>query len=516
MAAEAPVTAVEAALRQRRRWSRLLVVALVLLTLVGFAVVALGAGLLWQVSRERTPYIADEVEHFKYGSIGSEPASGLPLALWRVIPGLFPERFDDRDDWTALGFLYETDADGNQRDLPIGVSTRRVNGIDMAWLNCAVCHAGTWRPSEDAAPRIVAGMPSNNLDFYGFIRTLLEVGADERLTADTVLAAMREDGERLGPLQRAFWRFLVLPEVREGLIRTRSRLLPLLEAQPEWGPGRVDTFNPYKLLHAGWTFAELEPEERIGTVDFPSIFLQRPREGMQLHWDGNNRSLQERNLSAALGAGVTAEIADHRAIGRVADWLLDLPPPPSPHRPDADAVAAGRAVYMAECAACHGYQDGDRYVFEGTLLGTVQPNDDLGVDPHRLDSYTERFNAYQLDYLFAGTPYAFSHFELTDGYANLPLDGLWLRGPYLHNGAVPTLADLLAPPEERPIAFLRHSDVVDGERGGFVSPPCDPATETGGFCFDTTLPGNSNAGHVYGTGLDDEARANLLAYLLTF
>jgi hypothetical protein len=516
MASEAPVTAVEAALRQRRRWSRPLFLLIVLLTLVGIAVVAVGAGLLVQVSRERTPHYRSELDHFLYGSIGSETASGLPKALWQVMPGLFPELFDGRDDWSALGFLYETDADGRRRELPIGVSTRRVNGIEMAWLNCAVCHTGTWRTGEAEAPRIVAGMPSNNLDFYRLIRTVLAAGADERLAPEHVLPAMRDQGERLGPLQRLFWTYLVLPQVREGLVRTRSRLLPLLEAQPEWGPGRVDTFNPYKLLHAGMTFDDLEPDERIGTVDFPSIFLQRPREGMQLHWDGNNRSLAERNLSAALGAGVTAETADHRAIRRVADWLLDLPPPPSPHRPDPAAVAAGRTVYMAECAACHGYQDGNRYVFEGARLGTVEPNDVLGADPARLDSYTERFNAYQLDYLFAGTRHAFRHFELTDGYANLPLDGLWLRGPYLHNGSVPTLADLLEAPEDRPVAFRRTSDVVDAERGGFRSPACDPETEAASACFDTRLPGNRNSGHVYGTDLDAAAKADLLAYLLTF
>ena len=100
---------------------------------------------------------------------------------------------------------------------------------------------------------------------------------------------------------------------------------------------------------------------------------------------------------------------------------------------------------MRECAACHGYQEGDRYVFEGEYLGKVEPNARLGVDPARLNSYTAEFQRYQVSELFKGTPYQFRHFRKTDGYANLPLDGLWLRAPYLHNGAVPTLADLLAP-----------------------------------------------------------------------
>ena len=197
---------------------------------------------------------------------------------------------------------------------------------------------------------------------------------------------------------------------------------------------------------------------------------------MQLHWDGNNPSLAERNLSAALGAGVTPETVDHAAIERVAAWLGELQPPRSPHPVDPAAVERGRALYMSACAACHGYQGADRYVFAGANLGKVEPNSKLGTDPGRLDSYTEAFRQRQLAELFAGTPYQFKHFVKTDGYANLPLDGLWLRGPYLHNGAVPTLRDLLAPPAQRPVAFVRGIDVDRWqERRLRVSRPASPA-----------------------------------------
>ena len=222
--------------------------------------------------------------------------------------------------------------------------------------------------------------------------------------------------------------------------------------------------------------------------------------------------IAERNLSAALGAGVTPASVDHRAVQRVAAWLADLEPPPSPHAPDAEAVARGRPLYMEHCAAWHGYQGEDGYVFEGAKLGTVEPIATLGTGPARLNSYTQAFSDRQKAELFAGTPHAFRRFRKTDGYANAPLDGLWLRGPYLHNGSVPTLADLLAPRPERPVRFIRDSDVLD-PRGGFVSPPCAPGTAG---CFDTTLLGNSNAGHLYGTDLTAVEKAELLAYLLTF
>ena len=61
-----------------------------------------------------------------------------------------------------------------------------------------------------------------------------------------------------------------------------------MEMQPDWGPGRVDTFNPYKLMQFGVEASALTPEERIGVADLPAVFDQRPRQGMNLHWDGNN------------------------------------------------------------------------------------------------------------------------------------------------------------------------------------------------------------------------------------
>jgi hypothetical protein len=105
----------------------------------------------------------------------------------------------------------------------------------------------------------------------------------------------------------------------------------------------------------------------------------------------------------------------------------------------------------------------------------------------------------------------------TAGYKADMLHGIWGQAPYLHNGSVPTLRDLLSPPEVRPAAFLRGLDVVDGANGGFIAPPCDPALpQPHGFCFDTRLPGNGNGGHVYGTQLSAADKEDLLAYLLTF
>jgi hypothetical protein len=90
------------------------------------------------------------------------------------------------------------------------------------------------------------------------------------------------------------------------------------------------------------------------------------------------------------------------------------------------------------------------------------------------------------------------------------LYGIWATAPYLHNGSVPTLADLLLPASARPKTFRVGTRMFDPAKVGFST---DPATPGNIATFDTSLPGNSNAGHEYGTRLSAKDRRNLLEFL---
>ena len=93
-------------------------------------------------------------------------------------------------------------------------------------------------------------------------------------------------------------------------------------------------------------------------------------------------------------------------------------------------------------------------------------------------------------------------------YKARPLDGIWATAPYLHNGSVPTLRALLTAPALRPKTFFVGSRDFDPVNVGF-----DTAAGPDRFRFDTTITGNSNAGHDWGTSLAPDDLEALLEYL---
>ena len=490
------------------------------LTYLGFAVVTLGTLVgVWAVAsmmrdRPRT-YEAIE-EHFKYGSIGSEPGGRLlapiggalpPYWVFRSLPSICRDRLPN--GYATFGFITE-----EGRDLPIGVSRRRRLGIDQVGLNCAVCHTGTVRETPTSPPRIVLGMPAHRLDLQGFVQFLLDCSLDNRLTADAIKGRLPEkDGPSL--FERALFNFGLVERLKGTTLNLRNRIAPVLAATvPRWGRGRVDTFNPYKSVQFNWDLSKLPASELIGASDYPSIWNQKPREGMHLHWDGDNDSVDERNLSASLGAGVTPVTVDHDNLKRVRDWIWTLPPPTYPYPVDRALASRGAPLYQQLCANCHAdhrFRDG---VVSGSRVGQVESIDAIGTDPYRLNSYTSVFASNQYG-LYPDSPYRFSHFRKTNGYSNHPLDGIWLRAPYLHNGSVPTMRDLLETPESRPNAFYRGYDVYDQVKLGFVSDVAEAEGQVF-FRYDTSVPGNANTGHVYGTTLADDDKRAIVEYLKTF
>ncbi len=482
---------------RRKNW-------LVIAAVVG--VVVIGSGIYVAQFLERDSAERHEqsvLEHFKYGSIGSEARAGVPYHIWLVLPEVFADLLPRGrgEGWERVGFIYE----GQVR--PIGTSYRE-NPIGQVGLNCAVCHTTILRESPSATPTIELGGPANVFNLQAYLNFLRATGADPRFNPDALIAAIKRADPEFSFKNELLYRHFVIPRTRAALRRLDDDFA-WLDSRPPEGPGRVDTFNPYKVI-----FGIGEGDTTVGTVDLPSLWNQRPREGLQLHWDGNNTSVKERNISAAIGAGVdpgdppyegSEDSLDEGSMEEIYEWILDLKAPSFPRdRIDQSKVARGEQVFKTGCSACHS--------FTGARVGKVTPIAEIGTDRERLDSFTPELAA-KMNTLGTGRPWRFSRFRKTNGYANAPLDGIWLRAPYLHNGSVPDLASLLMAPGQRPKVFYTGYDVYDFKRVGFVSQ--GPAALRAGFRYNTSVRGNGNGGHLYGTDLSLADKAALLEYLKT-
>ena len=156
------------------------------------------------------------------------------------------------------------------------------------------------------------------------------------------------------------------------------------------------------------------------------------------------------------------------------------------------------------------------------------PLEEIGTDPKRFkgveraygEAYAKSWFGQEKGEGIAGG----KQIRVTNGYQAPPLDGIWATAPYLHNGSVPTLYHVLNS-KSRPKLFTRSfktdEAAYDQKRVGWkitelTAPPSEklPAIERRKV-YDTTKPGRSNAGHVFGDDLTEEERWAVVEYLKT-
>jgi len=235
-------------------------------------------------------------------------------------------------------------------------------------------------------------------------------------------------------------------EMRLAYHRDTGAPLPerLAERMAQWGPGRADITqdddeDPVAIPDL-WAMREQAHFTQAGTLrhDHPAALAIR-QETQILHAN-RERIRPPRELAWALAMYV---------------YSLRPPAPARPAGAPERTVAAGRAVFDRHCRGCHHAASGS-----GALVAAER----VGTDP----------------------ALARGHARGTGRYRPSPLVAVADAGPYLHDGSVPTLEDLLDPTRVRP-------DDARGSRGAGAVP-----------------------GHAFGTALPASERAALVAYLRTW
>ncbi|NUQ75571.1 MAG: c-type cytochrome [Polyangiaceae bacterium] len=295
------------------------------------------------------------------------------------------------------------------------------------------------------------------------------------------------------------------------------------------GFGRLDAFMAARNL----LFGEKYAVDVDSPVSLPPIFYLSKL--TWFHYDNNTNSFLQRNIGQDLGVGAVADMKTGdstvrlRNLRRLEQIASKLSTPKWPEEVlgtiDKTKAARGAEIYKKECASCHDYgEDGmfpDR-TFDLATIGT-DPNRALNfIKPLGEKPFAEELGAAlekveKAAFAREGvTPEEAATMEPakvifrgTGKYASRPLAGVWATAPYLHNGSVPTLYDLLLPPERRPKTFLTGSREFDPKKVGYETDGSKGAT----FLFDTSLNANKNTGHTYGTALSEEQRLDLLEHL---
>lgn len=469
-----------------------------------FLLLLVGGTTYVQLFRTVPPtYFASLEEHFLYGSIGTESTSGVPYWIWLMLPRVFPDKLPNPGGYAALGIIFE-----EGRELPVGFSKQTI-GFDRVGINCAFCHSASYRKNPLDKPVIVAGGPGSTQSPQAYLHFLLDCASDPRFNASTLMGEIAKN-YRLSLLDRLTYRLLI-PFVKYRLLQQKNEYAHygLLQSLPTAGMGRIDPFNLVR-----YRYLKQPPDGSIGNSDMEPVWNMKAHQGYSFHWDGLNNTLQEVVLSSAIGDGTPLKWVDsdwkkteqESSLKRITAFINDVQPPKFPFLINHTLAAQGQAIYQQQCAVCHA-AGGDR-------TGKVEPIDNpmLGTDRNRIEMWTQgsatAYDAYTDKY-----SWKFSHFQKQNGYVNVTLEGIWLRGPYLHNGSVPSLLDLLTDPAQRPKVFYRGYDVVDSNKVGFISDGSE--ANRVGFRFDTSERGNGNGGHLWGTTLGDDEKKELVEYLKT-
>jgi RoxA-like, cytochrome c-like len=466
------------------------------------------------------------------------------------------ELFNSASNSDRVGLLVaDPDPKSNPDGLPIGldkavVPSGQFKGV-YAGLTCAACHTGQiqYRGKQIR----IDGGSANRFDLVTWMRSL--DAALQATRADPVKFRRMLERIRLrGPVDEA--------ELRQRLEKDSADVHTLITNQiiapfPP-GPGRLDAADSiWNLVSAIRTNIPENTFPNLAPVKPP--FLWNAPQSAWVQWRGTRENPLPRNFGQALGVfarlnltapspaeGLFESTVDVQGIVAIERLLRRLAPPKWPEDIlgplDQSKVKQGARLFAENCAGCHTtypyrwsapVKQGKRFIENALVPLTVIGTESQAFGP--FFSTLPTTLTRQLAPLFGGrevvpgsevagflfqTPIdqaikegGFTQDELVEmnGYQNFgteprakppavpsykagPRDGVWATGPFLHNGSVPNLYELLLPAAQRSKTFYVGRDFDPVKVG------VDTSGKSGTFLLDTSLLGNSNAGHSFENG----------------
>jgi hypothetical protein len=474
----------------------------------------------------------------------------------------------------------------NPDGLPIGISKETVTTPIKGWpagdyvgMTCAACHSGQLRYKGKIIR--IEGRGNNAIDMQALTR-----GLDDALRATLADAAKFDRlatraGASSADAKDKLRKRLEIEAERVHDYATVSTL-----TRYPWGPGRMDAlaliFNRALAKLPG-----MLENSTIAVAPTKPPFMWNAPHGLWTQWRGTVQDPIKRNVQESIGVYLPLDLSSKSPaeglfqssvpipdLQRVEDLLERLAPPSWPEdlfgKIDRDKAKVGKGLFVQYCASCHNvwpyrWTEANKYGKRYVVVGLI-PQTYVGTDRGQFETIRpfsiggDLANSLSKELLpeFRGKPLlpsgefmsaisvavmdtAVRKLNLTEAqqldlhgyrvpgggfsttlppeavYKAAPRDGVWATAPFIHNGSVPNLYEMLIPAAERTKKFYLGGD-FDPVKVGL-----DTKATSGTFLMDTTLPGNTNAGHsfensplgngVIGPLLTEDDRWALVEYL---
>lgn len=467
----------------------------------------------------------------------------------------------------------------NPDGLPIGLSKTLVTKAllkgeqtgEQVGLTCAACHNAQLN-YQGKRIRIDGGV-GNAFDMMAYVYALddaLQATLKDPAKFDRLASRLKASGaEAKAKLRNRF----ESEAARVHEYRTR-----MLVAPTAWGPSRMDAIG---LIVNRVTSVLPGIPENMYTPVAPTKppFLWNAPQGSWTQWRGVQQVPIERNLIETMGVFMSIDMhskstkdglfesnAAIRNLQEVENMLARLAPPKWPEevfgKIDREKARKGKDLFVALCSSCHNawpytWTEPNKYGKRFVLVGLI-PQSLVGTDPSQFETVRDYAITGDMapympgpfkdkDLVPAGDMYyglskavleaALSKIKTSEadmanlfGYRELPTprppmrvykaaprDGVWSTPPFMHNGSVPNLYEMLVPAAQRTKKFCV------GREFDPVKVGLDTTCKAGTFVLDTESRGNSNAGHsfqdgprgngIIGPALTDEQRWAIVEYL---